>query len=37
MSVLSVENLTLSYHSGGVWREVVHDVSFTLQDRKSVV
>lgn len=31
MSVLSVENLTLSYHSGGVWREVVHDVSFTLQ------
>ena len=31
MTVLSVENLTLSYRIGHQWREVVHNVSFTLQ------
>jgi|GEM_PF-3770529 len=30
MTVLSVENLTLSYRTGREWREVVHNVSFTL-------
>ena len=31
MNVLSVENLTISYRSGGLWREVVHRVSFTIK------
>lgn len=31
MTVLSVENLTLSYRIGRHWREVVHNVSFTLK------
>lgn len=31
MNVLSVENLTISYCSGGQWREVVHRVSFTVK------
>lgn len=30
MTVLSVENLTLSYRTGREWREVVHNVSFSL-------
>ncbi|MFZ3618974.1 dipeptide ABC transporter ATP-binding protein [Leclercia barmai] len=30
MTVLSVENLTISYRTGRQWREVVHNVSFTL-------
>ena len=31
MTVLSVENLTISYRTARRWREVVHNVSFTLQ------
>lgn len=31
MTVLSVENLSLSYRTGRQWREVVHNVSFTLK------
>ncbi|MCL6745687.1 ABC transporter ATP-binding protein [Kosakonia sp. R1.Fl] len=31
MTVLSVENLRVSYRTGREWREVVHQVSFTLQ------
>ncbi|HFZ0930541.1 TPA: dipeptide ABC transporter ATP-binding protein [Klebsiella aerogenes] len=31
MNVLSVDNLTISYRSGGLWREVVHRVSFTIK------
>ncbi len=31
MTVLSVENLTLSYRTGREWREVVHNVSFSLE------
>ncbi|MGK3191026.1 dipeptide ABC transporter ATP-binding protein [Enterobacter soli] len=31
MTVLSVENLSLSYHTGRQWREVIHHVSFTLK------
>ena len=30
MTVLSVENLTISYRTARQWREVVHHVSFTL-------
>ncbi|MGC0103725.1 ABC transporter ATP-binding protein, partial [Enterobacter asburiae] len=30
MTVLSVENLTISYRTARQWREVVHNVSFTL-------
>ncbi|MGK3123875.1 dipeptide ABC transporter ATP-binding protein [Candidatus Pantoea formicae] len=30
-ALLSIENLTLSYHQRGAWREVVHNVSFELQ------
>ncbi len=30
-ALLSVENLSLSYRQRGVWREVVHNVSFSLQ------
>jgi peptide/nickel transport system ATP-binding protein len=29
MTVLSVENLTISYRTARQWREVVHNVSFT--------
>ncbi|AST68696.1 ABC transporter ATP-binding protein [Kosakonia cowanii] len=31
MTLLSVENLTLSYRTGQAWREVVHNVSFSLK------
>ena len=31
MTVLSVENLTISYRTARQWREVVHNVSFSLQ------
>ena len=31
MTVLSVENLTISYRTARQWREVVHNVSFTLR------
>ena len=31
MTVLSVENLTISYRTARRWREVVHNVSFTLR------
>ncbi|HAS0880083.1 TPA: ABC transporter ATP-binding protein [Enterobacter roggenkampii] len=31
MTVLSVENLTISYRTARRWREVVHNVSFALQ------
>ena len=31
MTVLTVENLTISYRVARRWREVVHNVSFTLQ------
>jgi peptide/nickel transport system ATP-binding protein len=31
MTVLSVENLSLSYRTGRQWREVIHNVSFTLK------
>ncbi len=31
MTVLAVEDLTLSYRTGREWREVVHHVSFTLK------
>ncbi|AMO49534.1 ABC transporter nucleotide binding/ATPase protein [Enterobacter sp. FY-07] len=31
MTVLTVEDLTLSYRTGREWREVVHHVSFTLK------
>ncbi len=30
MTVISVENLTMSYRTARQWREVVHNVSFTL-------
>ena len=29
MTVLAVENLTISYRSARQWREVVHNVSIT--------
>ncbi|MBK4783071.1 MAG: ABC transporter ATP-binding protein [Pantoea sp. Pent] len=35
-ALLSVENLSLSYRQRGVWREVVHNVSFTLQPGEMV-
>ena len=31
MTVLSVENLTISYRTARQWREVVHNVSFALR------
>ncbi len=31
MTVLSVENLTISYRTARRWREVMHNVSFALQ------
>lgn len=31
MNVLSVEDLRISYRSRGEWREVVHNVSFSIQ------
>ena len=31
MTILSVENLTISYRTARRWREVVHNVSFALQ------
>lgn len=31
MTVLAVENLTISYRTARQWREVVHNVSFTLK------
>ncbi len=35
-ALLAIENLTLSYRQHGVWREVVHDVSFSLQPGEMV-
>jgi hypothetical protein len=34
MTVLSVENLRISYRSRGEWREVVHNVSFSSSAAK---
>ena len=31
MTVLSVEDLRISYRSRGEWREVVHNISFSIQ------
>lgn len=30
-ALLAIENLSLSYQQRGQWREVVHNVSFSLQ------
>ena len=35
-ALLAIENLTLSYRQRGAWREVVHNVSFTLQPGEMV-
>ncbi|MGU4952456.1 ATP-binding cassette domain-containing protein, partial [Escherichia coli] len=31
MTVLSVEDLRISYRSRGEWREVVYNISFSIQ------
>ena len=34
--LLDVQNLTTSFRRDGVWREVVHGVSFTVNPRETV-